>query len=200
LIDVQFYKRKVLRGQTSRSGKTGIPKSPSFQLPSGKNRSPTSHTQASSAGEVHVYNPPALIRLSCSALVDSYNSCSIYETRLVVGRGLATVANKLESANHLTNGEEAEDLSRNNTASGELGRADIPHLLDSVLRRLDNGAVLDGLDDVLVGVLEGGQVTVGYALAGYPATSKKRLLRGTHGGLIFWFWKTNLPTSRATLE
>lgn len=76
----------------------------------------------------------------------------------MVRRDLAAVADKLESANNLTNGEETEDLSRNDTASSKLGRTDVFHLLDEVLRRLDDGAVLDGLDEVLVGGLESGHV------------------------------------------
>jgi hypothetical protein len=103
------------------------------------------------------------------ALIDPYNSCSLLqETHLVVGRGLTTVANKLESPNNLTNGEKAEDLSCDNTASGELSRADIPYLLDGVLSRLDDGTVLDGLDNALVCVLEGGQVAARCKLVDAP--------------------------------
>lgn len=86
----------------------------------------------------------------------------------MVGRGLATVANKLKSSNNLTDGEKAEDLSCDNTASGELSRADIPYLLDGVLRGLDDGTVLDGLDDALVCVLKGGQVAVRCKLVDAP--------------------------------
>jgi hypothetical protein len=102
-----------------------------------------------------------------------------------VRRGLTTVANKLESPNDLTNGEKAEHLSRNNTASGELSRADIPHLLDDVLRRLDDGTVLDGLDNALVCVLEGGQVAARCKLVDAPpfeGTCVEELTEGSSSG------------------
>ena len=46
-------------------------------------------------------------------------SISVFGHRLVVG-SLAVVANELEAAEHLTNGEEAEALSKDDTASSKL--------------------------------------------------------------------------------
>lgn len=91
----------------------------------------------------------------------------------MVRRNLAAVADKLESTNNLTNSEETEDLSRNDTAGSKLGRTDVLHLLDKVLGGLDNGAVLDRLDEVLVGSLESGHVTVGPVLAERPAIARQ---------------------------
>ena len=95
----------------------------------------------------------------------------------MVRRDLAAVTDELESADNLANGEEAENLSSDDTTSGELGRADIPHLLDGVLGGLNEGAVLDGLDKALVGVLEGSQVAIGGALAGYPVNMRDNCKR-----------------------
>jgi hypothetical protein len=87
----------------------------------------------------------------------------------VVRRDLASVTNELESANDLADGEEAQNLGKDDAASGDLSRADIPYLLDDVLGGLDEAPGLDGLEEVLVGGLESGQVAVGCALAGCPA-------------------------------
>jgi len=162
-------KEKCSEDKHHRSGETGIPKSPSFQLPPKQTVSNQPFSGVLGRGEPSLKPTHPYLLSHRPALIDPYNSCSLLqETHLVVGRGLATVANKLESPNNLTNGEKAEDLSCDNTASGELSRADIPYLLDGVLRRLDDGTVLDGLDNALVCVLEGGQVAARCKLVDAP--------------------------------
>lgn len=79
----------------------------------------------------------------------------------MVGGRLSSVANELESANHLTNGEESKALGENNTAGNELAGSQAAGLLEEVLRRLEDGAVLDGLPQVLVEGLEGCNRTTG---------------------------------------
>lgn len=76
--------------------------------------------------------------------------------RLVVGGSLAVIADELEAAKHLTNGEEAEAFSSDNAASDELGVADVAGLLDNALRRLEECAVLERPPQGLVNILEGG--------------------------------------------
>ena len=51
----------------------------------------------------------------------------------MVGTSLAVVANELEAANHLANGEETEALGSDDTASGELGRANVAGALEKAL-------------------------------------------------------------------
>lgn len=72
---------------------------------------------------------------------------------------LAVVADQLEAANHLADGEEAEALSEDDAAGGQLGVADIPGLLDEGLGRLQDAAVLDRPPQVLVVGLEGSRGT-----------------------------------------
>lgn len=76
-------------------------------------------------------------------------------TRLVVRSSLAVVSDKLESANHLTDGEEAEGLGGDNTGGGDLGGVEISGLVEEVLGGLEDGSALDGLQEVLVVGLEG---------------------------------------------
>lgn len=73
----------------------------------------------------------------------------------MVSGSLAAVANQLESANHLANGEEAEALGEDDTTSSDLDTAEIPGLVEEVLGGLKEGPVLDGLQCVLVVGLEG---------------------------------------------
>lgn len=113
---------------------------------------------------------------------------------LVVG-DLAVVADELEAADHLANGEEAETLGRNNAAGSQLRRADTQSALDEGLGGAD-AAGLDGLVEVLVEVLEGGGRAGALCQRG---SVSGRFSGGTHGGLIFWPWKTILPTSAPTL-
>ena len=53
---------------------------------------------------------------------------------LVVRARLAVVADELEAADHLANGEEAEALGEDDTASGELGGVEVAGLLEEGLR------------------------------------------------------------------
>ena len=77
----------------------------------------------------------------------------------MVRRGLSAVAHQLESANHLTNGEEAQALSKDNTAGNQLTGSQAADLLDEVLGRPEDGAASDGLPQGLVVALEGGERT-----------------------------------------
>lgn len=79
----------------------------------------------------------------------------------MVGGSLSSVANKLESANHLTNGEESKALGEDDTAGNELAGSQAADLLEEVLRRLEDGAALDGLPQRLVEGLEGCNGTTG---------------------------------------
>lgn len=80
--------------------------------------------------------------------------------RLVVSAGLAVVSDNLEAANHLTDGEESDALGSNDTAGNKLSIAEVAGLLEHVLGRLEEGAVLEGSPESLVGVLEGGDGTI----------------------------------------
>lgn len=79
---------------------------------------------------------------------------------LMVGFGLAVIADNLEAANHLANGEEAETLGGHDTTSNELDGTEVANLLYKVLGRLEDGAVLDRGPEVLVSGLEGSQGTI----------------------------------------
>lgn len=128
----------------------------------------------------------------------------------MVRAGLATVSNKLESTNDLANGEESKTLGGDNTTGSELGGAEVLGLLDEGLGRLDQGPVLNGLEQVLVVGLEGGGRTKMCAVrisdlrlvfGGIPWFNRYGGRKGiAYGGLIFWPWKTSLLTSMATLE
>lgn len=78
----------------------------------------------------------------------------------MVRGGLAVVTDNLETANHLTDGEETQALGGNNTTGNELTVADVTGLLDKVLGSLEESAVLEGFPEGLVGVLEGGDGTM----------------------------------------
>lgn len=78
-----------------------------------------------------IYNPLITVCPPClTSLLDHFSSIM---GRLVVRASLTAVANQLKSANNLSNSEETKELGKNDTASGELGSADIPGLLDEVL-------------------------------------------------------------------
>lgn len=77
----------------------------------------------------------------------------------MVRRGLSAVANQLESANHLTDSEEAQALSKDDTAGNQLTRSQATDLLNEVLGRPENAAASDGLPQGLVVALEGGERT-----------------------------------------
>lgn len=82
------------------------------------------------------------------------------ESRLVVRTGLAVVADELEAADHLADGEEADALGEDDAAGGELGGAEVAGLGEEVLGRGEDGAVLDGLPEVLVVGLDVGDGAV----------------------------------------
>lgn len=79
----------------------------------------------------------------------------------MVRSSLSAVANQLESANHLANGEETQALGEDDTTRNQLARSQATGLLEKVLGRLEDGAALDGLPQGLVEVLEGGNGTTG---------------------------------------
>lgn len=113
------------------------------------------------------------------------------------------VTDNLETANHLTDGEETQALGGNNTTGNELTVADVTGLLDKVLGSLEESAVLEGFPEGLVGVLEGGDGTMMPSmleLFEFFEILQCKTLRNTYGGLIFWPWKTSLATSAPTLE
>lgn len=62
----------------------------------------------------------------------------------MVSLGARPVANKLHPANHLTDGEESNDLGRDDTRRGVLGRAHVPQPAKDV----------GGLDGARAGVLQ----------------------------------------------
>lgn len=66
------------------------------------------------------------------------------------------VADQLEPANHLANGEETKALGEDDTAGGELGGTDVADALEDGSGGLEEAAGLDGPPDVLVVALEGG--------------------------------------------
>lgn len=80
-------------------------------------------------------------------------------TRLVVRGSLSSVANELESANHLANGEKSKALSEDDAASNELAGSQAAGLLEEVLGRLEDGAAPNGLPQGLVEGLEGSNGT-----------------------------------------
>lgn len=79
---------------------------------------------------------------------------------LVVAGSLAVVADELEAAEHLTNGEEAEALSDDNTASNKLGSTNVADLLEELLGRGEEGAGAERRPQRLVVSLESGDRTV----------------------------------------
>lgn len=83
---------------------------------------------------------------------------------LVVG-GLAVVADDLEAADHLADGEEAQGLGEDDADRGELRGAEVADGVDGGLGRGD-GAVLDGAEDLLVVGLEGGDGAASSQLLG----------------------------------
>lgn len=95
----------------------------------------------------------------------------------VVRACFAAVANNLEAADDLANGEEAETFGGHDTTSDELSIADVAGLLGKALRGREKGAVLEGLPQVLVHVLECGD---GTALCGLAISSMRSV---SHEGL-----------------
>lgn len=72
----------------------------------------------------------------------------------MVAGNLAVVADELEAADNLADGEEAEALGEDDTTGNKLGSAEAADLLDNVLGR--DGAALESRPEVLVGGLESG--------------------------------------------
>lgn len=71
-------------------------------------------------------------------------------------RGATVVADKLEAADNLANGEEAEDLSSEHATGGQLGRGQVACRLGKRSRLLDQlGRVLELDPGVLESSLEG---------------------------------------------
>jgi hypothetical protein len=95
--------------------------------------------------------PPPLLIPSCSA------------SHSVMSGSLPSVSNQLESANDLTDSEETQQLSSNDSASSKLGSADIADTLEDVgwvgAERDERVGVSDALDELLEVGLEGGNGT-----------------------------------------
>jgi len=72
----------------------------------------------------------------------------------VVRRSLAVVSDELETANHLSDGEESKTLGEYDTAGNDLSGAEVSCLLQEVLWRLEDAAALDRSPKVLVVRLE----------------------------------------------
>jgi hypothetical protein len=70
------------------------------------------------------------------------------------------VADNLEAANHLADGEETDAFGGNDTAGNKLRVAEVAGLLEQVLGSLEDGAVLERPPEALVGVLESGDGTI----------------------------------------
>lgn len=102
---------------------------------------------------------------------------------LVVG-GLAVVADDLEAADHLTDGEEAQGLGEDDADGGELRGAEVADGVDGGLGRGD-GAGLDGAEDLLVVGLEGGDGAASCQLLGPDWTSRSLVWRD---GGVHWRW------------
>lgn len=102
----------------------------------------------------------------------------------MVRSSLSAVANQLESANHLANGEETQALSEDDTTSNQLARSQAASLLEKVLGRLEDGAALDGLPQGLVEVLEGGNGTTGrmVSITTRACIEKESLTEGSSSG------------------
>jgi hypothetical protein len=66
------------------------------------------------------------------------------------------VADELHAADHFADGEETDTLGEDDAAGGELGGAEVAGLVEEVLGGAEDGAVLDGLPQVLVVGLNGG--------------------------------------------
>lgn len=89
----------------------------------------------------------------------------------MVGGGLAAVADELEAADDLADGEEADKLREDDAAGGELGGADAADAVEDGLRGLEEAAGAEGVPRVLVEGLEGGDgaVVVSVLVEGTPS-------------------------------
>jgi len=142
--------------------------------------------------------------------------------RLVVsGTSLAVVADQLEPANHLADGEETKAFGCHHTTGDDLCRRDVPEVGKGgpgrggrLLDALEEGArVLDLLQQVVPVALDGGHGPGGKGLSvnkawctfsrrrGASLRVGRRLGPGeTHGGVMCWPLKTSLDSSTPTLE
>ena len=113
-----------------------------------------------------------------------------------------SVSNNLHSANHLADGEEAEDLSGRDAHDGPrlpVHAADGNGVAEPAELRGECGGLAEGGDDRAEVLLEGS-----------AGSGSRRLISGvyavefglgaTYGGLIFWPRKTILESSTPTLE
>jgi hypothetical protein len=128
----------------------------------------------------------------------------------VVGSGVAAVvADDLPATDHLANGEETEDLGRNDAGGDDLGTVHVPDLLQDV------GGLLGSLGGGLGGSLEQPARVPRLLQGALPVAldSRDRTVDAvsvpflpafssvcTHGGDIFWPRTTILATSKPTLE
>lgn len=113
----------------------------------------------SATGVVDVFpsTSPLLLVVRPKLVIGRYRTrCRVRD--LVVAGNLAVVADELEAADNLADGEEAEALGEDDTTGDELGSAEAADLLDDVLGR--DGAALESRPEVLVGGLESGHGTV----------------------------------------
>lgn len=126
------------------------------------------------------------------------------------------VANNLESANHLANGEETEALGQQNTARNQLWRRDVPYCLDGVGATEEGAGVLNARQEIPEKGLESRYGPNGEHENVHMSTNNRHLGRSgpnrksaprplscevvTYGGVIFRDWKTSLDSSRPTLE
>jgi hypothetical protein len=70
--------------------------------------------------------------------------------RLVVRPSLAVVSDELETANHLSDSEESKTFGEYDTTGNDLSGAEVSCLLQEVLWRLEDAAILDRSPEVLV--------------------------------------------------
>jgi len=128
----------------------------------------------------------------------------------VVGRSLAAVADQVPTTDHLTNGEETNDLSSGDTGKGKLLGAGVADTGQEVLGRgeadgLEGGGVASDVDQRLEVGLESGHVA-GERISIASGGEQRGIIFGlkipgqTYGGAMFWPRKTRRPSSMPTLE
>jgi len=120
----------------------------------------------------------------------------------VAVRSLASVADNVHATDHLTDGEEADDLGGSDTGEGELLGAGVADASQEVLGRGEDdapegGRVLEGVGQGLEVGLEGGQGTRDGLLDRVCARGVQAA--GTaYGGVMFWPRTTSLASSMPT--
>lgn len=121
---------------------------------------------------------------------------------------LAPVADNVHATNHLTDGEEANDLGGGNTEESDLLGVGVANAGQEALGRghaevLDGGRVLEDVDEGLEVWLNGGQGTgENWRMLdpGLDWGDCAIAFDVTYGGDMFWPRNTNLPSSRPTRE